>query len=61
MDALPLIPAVVFSFGVTYYLGKACLMLVMSSLEQPEHARRKASERPQVQPHGLPSVDTIVS
>jgi len=58
MEALPIVPAVALSFGATYYLGKACLMLVMSSLEQP---RRKASEGPQVKTSGLPAADTIVS
>jgi hypothetical protein len=58
MEALPIVPAVVLSFGATYYLGKACLMLVMSSLEQP---RRKVAERPQMQAHALSSADTIVS
>ena len=61
MDALPLVPAVVLSFGATYYLGKACLMLVMSTLEHPGQARLNAAERPPVQAHALRSADTIVS
>ena len=61
MDALPLIPAILLSFGATYYLGKACLMLVMSTLEHPGRARLKVAERPQVQAHALPSADTIAS
>ncbi|HLK47868.1 MAG TPA: hypothetical protein VKT49_07020 [Bryobacteraceae bacterium] len=61
MDALPVVPAVVLSFGATYYLGKACLMLVMSTLEQPARGRLKAVERPPVQSHALPSADTIAS
>jgi hypothetical protein len=61
MDALPVVPAVALSFGATYYLGKACLMLVMSSLEQPGRSRGKESQRQPVQTPAITSADTIVS
>jgi len=58
MEALPIIPATVLSFGVTYYLGKACLALFMSSLEQ---SRRDRTEAPREIPsRALRSADTIV-
>jgi len=53
MDALPIVPAVALSFGATYYLGKACLMLIVSSLEQPARSRQKPSQNPQMPAHGM--------
>jgi hypothetical protein len=58
MEALPIIPATVLSFGVTYYLGKACLAVFMNSLEQ---SRRAKTESPREIPsRALRSVDSIV-
>lgn len=39
MDALLIVPAAVASFGGAYYLGKACLMLVVGSLHQAGSGR----------------------
>jgi hypothetical protein len=54
MDALPIVPAVALSFGATYYLGKACLMLIVNSLEQPARSRQNRSQHPKMPAHGLP-------
>ncbi len=43
MEALQIVPAVALSFGATYYLGKACLMLFINSLEQPAAPKQKSS------------------
>ena len=61
MDALPIVPALILSFAATYYLGKACLMLFMSSIEQPVRATRKISKPREMPRRGLSSADTIVS
>ena len=50
MDALPIIPAIALSFGATYYLGKACLMAFMGSLEQSRGARQPAERRGEAGP-----------
>jgi hypothetical protein len=59
MEALPIIPATVLSFGVTYYLGKACLAVFMSSLEQSRRARTQDAPR-EIPARALRSIDTIV-
>jgi hypothetical protein len=59
MDALPIIPATVLSFGVTYYLGKACLALFMNSLEQSRRVKTEEASR-HIPARALRSADTIV-
>jgi|GEM_PF-3180822 len=61
MDALPIVPAVALSFGATYYLGKACLLLFVNSLEHPGRTRQDSPQRPQMPASGLPSASTIVN
>jgi hypothetical protein len=63
MDALPLVPAVALSFGATYYLGKACLKLFISSLELPDRPRQKgpASSAVDLVAGVAAPADTIVS
>lgn len=61
MDALLIVPAAVVSLGGTYYLGKACLILFVSSLEHGRTAKRQVAEHSQVPPRALRSADTLVS
>jgi len=58
MEALSIIPTTVLSFGVTYYLGKACLAVFMNSLEQSRRARTEAPR--EIPARAFRSIDTIV-
>jgi hypothetical protein len=57
MDVLPLVPAVALSFGATYYLGKACLKLIVNSLETPARTPTTNPQRTKI----AGSADTVVN
>ncbi|MBZ5579002.1 MAG: hypothetical protein LAP40_20770 [Acidobacteriia bacterium] len=61
MDALLIVPAVAATFGGTYYLGKACLMLFVSSLEHSRNAKPPAATRNELPARALRSANTLVS
>lgn len=48
MDVLQLVPAVALSFGATYYLGKACLALIVNSLETPGRTPVNRAQRAKI-------------
>jgi hypothetical protein len=57
MDVLQLVPAVALSFGATYYLGKACLALIVNSLETPGRTPVSGAQRAKISVSG----DTTVN
>ena len=57
MDVLQLVPAVALSFGATYYLGKACLALIVNSLETPGRTPVNGAPRAKISA----SADTTVN
>jgi len=60
MDALLIVPALVVSFAGAHYLGKACLLLVIGSLEQTRASHCPAPQHADLPTRALRSADTLV-
>ena len=61
MDALLIVPAAVVSFGGAYYLGRACLTVLIGSLEQSRKSRMAPVKPAEVPARAFRSANTLVS